>query len=393
MKTKYERNKPRVTIGTIGHVDHGKTTLTAAITQVLAAKGLAQQQSYEAIDRTPEERDRKITINATQVPYETENRHYGHVDCPGHADYIKNMIMGASQMDGGILVVSAAEGAMPQTREHILLAKQVGIPAFVVFMNKVDQVDDPELLELVEMELREMLSDFGFPGETIPFVKGSALLAQAGDPIHVKAIEKLMEAVDEYIPAPERDVEADFFMRIDGVYQVEGRGTVVSGRIDRGTIHRMDEVEVVGLRDSVTAVVTDVEMFHQSLERGEAGDSVGLLLRGVKKDEIQRGMVLAKPGSLTPARSFRAETYILTKEEGGRHTPFYDRYMPQFFFGATDVSGSVVLPDTIEMVMPGDHLEVSVELVKPVAMETRMPFTIREGGRTVGAGRIAEVIA
>lgn len=393
MKTQFERTKPHVNIGTIGHVDHGKTTLTSAITQVLAAKGLARQQSYEAIDGAPEEKARGVTITATQVPYESDTRHYGHVDCPGHADYVKNMITGASQMDGAILVVSGAEGAMPQTREHILLARQVGVPALVVFLNKIDQVDDLELLDLVEMELREMLNEYGYPGDEIPFVKGSALLALEGEPDHVAAIENLVAAVDDYIPSPTRELEADFLMPIEGVCTVEGRGTVATGRIERGTVNRNDEVELLGLRDCFKAVVTDIEMFHESMSRGEAGDSVGLLLRGVKRDELVRGMVVAKPGSLHPSRRFTAEVYVLTKEEGGRHTPFFGDYTPQFFFGTTDVPGSIKLPEGIGMVMPGDNLELQVELQKPAALEARMDFTMREGGRTVGAGRIVDVTA
>ena len=391
-KATFERNKPHVNIGTIGHVDHGKTTLTSAITQVLAAKGLAQAQAYENIDRAPEERDRRITINAAHVPYESETRHYGHVDCPGHADYVKNMITGASQMDGAILVVSAAEGAMPQTREHILLARQVGVPALVVFMNKVDQVDDPELLDLVEMELREMLSAYGYPGDEIPFVRGSALRATEGDRDHMVSIETLIRAVDTYIATPERDLDKPFQMQVESVCSVEGRGTVVTGRIERGILRRSEEVEIVGLRETVNCVVTDIEMYHQSLEEGRAGDSVGLLLRGVRKEQVERGMSVVRPGSMAPQTRFAAEVYVLTKDEGGRHTPFFRNYTPQFFFGTTDVPGAIELPETIDMVMPGDHVRMEVTLQKPVAIEERMEFSIREGGRTVGAGRVAELV-
>ncbi|MEZ5323856.1 MAG: elongation factor Tu [Verrucomicrobiales bacterium] len=391
-KAAFERNKPHVNIGTIGHVDHGKTTLTAAITQVLAAKGLAQAQAYENIDKAPEERDRKITINASHVPYESETRHYGHVDCPGHADYVKNMITGASQMDGAILVVSAAEGAMPQTREHILLARQVGVPALVVFMNKVDQVDDPELLDLVEMELREMLNDYGYPGDDVPFVRGSALRAMANDPVHVSAIEKLIDAVDNYIATPDRDLDKPFLMPIESVCTVEGRGTVVTGRIERGILQRMEEIELVGLRDTRKCVVTDIEMYHRSLDEGRAGDSVGLLLRGVRKEEVERGMYAIKPGSVAPHMRFDAEVYVLMKEEGGRHTPFFRNYTPQFFFGTTDVPGMIELPEAVDMVMPGDNVRMTVTLQKSVALEQRMEFSIREGGRTVGAGRVADVV-
>ncbi len=393
-KQTYERNKPHVNIGTIGHVDHGKTSLTSAITSVLAGKGFAQAQAYEDIDRAPEERARGVTITAAHAPYESASRHYGHVDCPGHADYVKNMITGASQMDGAILVVSAADGAMPQTREHILLARQVGVPALVVFMNKTDQVDDPELLDLVELELREMLSEYGYPGDEIPIVRGSALRALEGDSDHVAAIEKLIDAVDSYIPTPERVLDGDFKMPIDSVRTVEGRGTVVTGRIERGVVRRGEEVEILGLRDeALRTTVTDIEMFHQSLGEGRAGDSVGLLLRGVKREDIERGMVVAKTASVDAATRFTAEVYVLNKDEGGRHTPFFGNYRPQFFFGTTDVTGSIELPDGIEMVMPGDNVEMTVELQKPVALEKRMDFSIREGGRTIGAGRVADIVA
>ncbi|MEM0970147.1 MAG: elongation factor Tu [Verrucomicrobiota bacterium] len=392
-KETFVREKPHVNIGTIGHVDHGKTTLTSAITQVLAGKGLAQAQAYEQIDAAPEERDRKITITAAHVPYESETRHYGHVDCPGHADYIKNMITGASQMDGAILVVSAADGAMPQTREHILLARQVGVPKLVVFLNKVDQIDDPELLDLVELELRELLSQFEFPGDEIPVIHGSALLATQGDPQHMEAIERLIAAVDDYIPTPKRDEEGPFLMPVESVYSIEGRGTVVSGRVERGSIHRGHEVTLVGLRDEVRrCTVTDIETYQQSLQEGVAGDSVGLLLRGVRREEVERGQIIAAPDSLHPHRSFRAEVYVLTKDEGGRHTPFFADYTPQFFFRTTDVTGRISLPGGIEMVMPGDHVEMTVELQKPVALEARTGISIREGNRTIGAGRVSALL-
>ena len=391
-KATFERNKPYVNVGTIGHVDHGKTSLTSAITQVLAGKGLAQAQAYDQIDAAPEERDRQITINASHVPYESETRHYGHVDCPGHADYVKNMITGASQMDGAILVVSAAEGPMPQTREHILLARQVGVPALVVFLNKVDQVDDEELIDLVEMEIREQLSEFDYPGDTVPVIRGSALLALQGVPEHVEAIERLVAAVDEFIPTPELDIDGDFLMPIENVLTIEGRGTVVTGKIRRGVVKRMGEVEILGLRDTQKTTVTDIEMHHQLLEEGRAGDSVGLLLRGVHRDEVERGQVVALPGSIRPYRKFRAEIYVLSTKEGGRHTPFFDDYEPQFFFDTTDVTGSITLAEGVEIVMPGDTVELTVDLGKPVALEPRMDIAIREGGRTVGAGRVTELI-
>ena len=391
-KKTYQRKKPHVNIGTIGHVDHGKTSLTSAITSVLADKGFAQAQAYDQIDRAPEERLRGVTINTSHVPYESETRHYGHVDCPGHADYVKNMISGASQMDGAILVVSAAEGAMPQTREHILLARQVGVPALVVFMNKTDQVDDLELLDLVELELREMLSDYDYPGDEVPVIRGSALLALEGDPEHVAAIESLIDAVDRYIPTPERKIDGDLWIPVESVCAVPGRGTVVTGRIVRGVIRRGEEVEIVGLRNErIRTTVTDLEMFHQSLDEGQAGDSVGILLRGVKKEEIERGMVVVHAGSVEPETQFTAEVYVLSKEEGGRHTPFFGNYTPQFFFGTTDVPGAIELPEGVEMVMPGDNVKLSVGLQKPVVLEARMEFSMREGGKTVGAGRIVEI--
>lgn len=392
-KVTFERNKPYLNVGTIGHVDHGKTSLTSAITQVLAGKGLAQAQAYENIDAAPEERDRKITINASHVPYESENRKYGHVDCPGHADYVKNMITGASQMDGAILVVSAADGPMPQTREHILLARQIGVPAIVVFLNKVDQIDDDELVDLVEMEIREQLNSFDYKGDEVPVVRGSALLALQGHPVHVSAIEQLVAAVDAFIPTPKPDTEGNFLMPIESVLTIEGRGTVVTGKIRRGKLKRMSEVEVIGFRDTFTTTVTDIEMHRQILEEGQAGDSVGLLLRGVSRDEVERGQVLALPGSIEPHRKFRAEIYVLSKEEGGRHTPFFDDYEPQFFFDTTDITGSITLPDGVDIVMPGDTVEIGVDLGKAVALEPRMEIALREGGRTVGAGRVTEILS
>ncbi|MCB9059637.1 MAG: elongation factor Tu [Calditrichae bacterium] len=391
-KQKFDRSKPHVNIGTIGHVDHGKTTLTAAITLVLSAKGLSEVRSFDSIDNAPEERERGITIATAHVEYTTEKRHYAHVDCPGHADYVKNMITGAAQMDGAILVVSAADGPMPQTREHVLLARQVNVPYIVVFMNKVDQVDDPELLELVELELRELLSSYEFPGDDLPIVKGSALNA-LNDPSgkDAEAILELMDAVDSYIPTPERDVDKPFIMPIEDVFSITGRGTVGTGRIERGVVNVGDEVEMIGLGVNRKVVVTGVEMFRKLLDRGEAGDNVGLLLRGVNKEDIERGMVLAKPGSITPHKKFKGEVYVLTKEEGGRHTPFFDGYRPQFYFRTTDVTGSIKLPDGIEMVMPGDNITVEVELGKEIAMEKELRFAIREGGRTVGAGVVAEI--
>lgn len=391
-KPKYERQKPHINIGTIGHVDHGKTTLTSAITAVLAEHGLAAERAYADIDNSPEERQRGVTINTTNVKFETAKRHYGHADCPGHADYVKNMIAGAAQMDGAILVISAGDGAMPQTREHILLARQVGVPAIVVFMNKTDLVSDPELLDLVEMEVRELLTHFGFPGDEIPIVRGSALRALEGDSGHRESIGRLLDAVDEYIPTPERSVQGDFLMTVDGIHSIEGRGTAVSGLIERGIVHRMDEVEILGLGEGRTSTVTDIEMYHESLDEGRAGENVGLLLRGVKHDEIRRGQAIVKPGSIRPHAKFRAEIYILSKEEGGRHKPFFSNYSPQFFFGATNVTGSVQLPDGVELVMPGDNVALQVELKAPVAIEEHMRFAIREGGKTIGAGHIVELV-
>ena len=391
-KESFERNKPHVNVGTIGHVDHGKTTLTAAITTTLADKGFAEKRAYDEIDGAPEERERGITISTAHVEYETESRHYAHVDCPGHADYVKNMITGAAQMDGGILVVSAADGPMPQTREHILLARQVGVPALVVFLNKVDQVDDEELLDLVEMEVRELLSQYEFPGDDIPIVRGSALKALEGDATHQENIMKLMEAVDEYIPLPDRPIDQDFLMPIEDVFSIEGRGTVATGRVERGIIKKMEEVEIVGIRETQKTVVTDIEMFRKLLDEGQAGDNVGLLVRGLKKDELERGQVIAKPGSITPHKKFTAEVYVLSKDEGGRHTPFFNNYRPQFYFRTTDVTGSVDLPDGVEMVMPGDNVSITVELITPIAMEKTIRFAIREGGRTVGAGRVADIL-
>ncbi len=394
-KAKFERNKPHCNIGTIGHVDHGKTSLTAAITKILAKTGGATFTAYDQIDKAPEERARGITISTAHVEYETKKRHYAHVDCPGHADYVKNMITGAAQMDGAILVVSAADGPMPQTREHILLARQVGVPALVVFLNKVDMVDDPELLELVEMEVRELLSSYQFPGDDIPIIKGSALCAlQDREPeLGEQAILKLMEAVDAYIPQPERAKDRPFLMPIEDVFSISGRGTVVTGRIERGLVTVGDEVEIVGLRATQKTIVTGVEMFRKLLDRGEAGDNIGALLRGTKREEVERGQVLAKPGSITPHTKFKAEAYILTKEEGGRHTPFFTNYRPQFYFRTTDVTGIVHLPEGTEMVMPGDNVSMDVELIAPIAMDDGLRFAIREGGRTVGAGVVAKVEA
>ncbi len=391
-KEAFQRNKPHVNIGTIGHVDHGKTTLTAAITTVLSKKGFAQARAYDQIDAAPEEKERGITINTAHVEYETEKRHYAHVDCPGHADYVKNMITGAAQMDGGVLVVSAADGPMPQTREHILLARQVGVPALVVFMNKVDMVDDPELLDLVEMEVRDLLSKYDFPGDDIPIVKGSALKALEGDPEHEANILKLMDAVDSYIPLPERPIDKDFLMPVEDVFAIEGRGTVCTGRVERGIVKKMSEVEIVGIRPTVKTTVTDIEMFRKLLDEGRAGDNVGLLLRGTKKTDIERGQVIAKPGSVTPHKKFTAEVYVLSKDEGGRHTPFFNNYRPQFYFRTTDVTGSVKLPEGVEMVMPGDNVSIEVELITPIAMEKTIRFAIREGGKTVGAGRVATIL-
>ena len=391
-KEQFERNKPHVNVGTIGHVDHGKTTLTAAITSVLAETVGGVAKAYDEIDAAPEERERGITISTAHVEYETANRHYAHVDCPGHADYVKNMITGAAQMDGAILVVSAADGPMPQTREHILLARQVGVPAVVVFLNKTDQVDDDELLELVEMEVRELLGMYEYPADDIPVVKGSALKALEGDAGQKEAIMKLMEAVDSYIPLPERPVDKDFLMPIEDVFSIEGRGTVATGRIERGIVKKMEEVEIVGIRDTAKTTVTDIEMFRKLLDEGRAGDNVGLLLRGMKKEDLERGQVIAKTGSVTPHTKFKAEIYVLSKDEGGRHTPFFSNYRPQFYFRTTDVTGSIKLPDGVEMVMPGDNVELEVDLITPIAMEKTMRFAIREGGRTVGAGRVGDII-
>jgi len=393
-KAKFERTKPHCNIGTIGHVDHGKTSLTAAITKVLAEKGGATFTAYDQIDKAPEEKARGITISTAHVEYETENRHYAHVDCPGHADYVKNMITGAAQMDGAILVVSAADGPMPQTREHILLARQVGVPALVVFLNKVDMVDDPELLELVELEVRELLSSYEFPGDDIPIVPGSALVAlEDGDPkLGRDAILELMKQVDAYIPQPERPKDKPFLMPIEDVFSISGRGTVVTGRVERGVIKVGEEIEIVGLRPTQKTTCTGVEMFRKLLDQGEAGDNIGALLRGTKREEVERGQVLAKPGSITPHTKFKAEAYILTKEEGGRHTPFFTNYRPQFYFRTTDVTGVVHLPEGTEMVMPGDNISMTVELIAPIAMDEGLRFAIREGGRTVGAGVVASII-
>ena len=393
-KEKFERNKPHCNIGTIGHVDHGKTTLTAAITKVLADVGGAEFSAFDQIDNAPEERERGITIATSHVEYETDGRHYAHVDCPGHADYVKNMITGAAQMDGGILVVSAADGPMPQTREHILLARQVGVPALAVFMNKVDQVDDEELLELVEMEIRELLNEYEFPGDDIPIIKGSALAALEGrdDAIGKEAIMELMKQVDAYIPQPERPVDQPFLMAIEDVFSISGRGTVVTGRVERGVINVNEEIEIVGVKETQTSVCTGVEMFRKLLDQGEAGDNVGILLRGVEREAVERGQVLCKPKSITPHTKFKASAYILTKEEGGRHTPFFTNYRPQFYFRTTDVTGVVTLPAGTEMVMPGDNIEVDVELIVPIAMEDNLRFAIREGGRTVGAGVVSAII-
>jgi elongation factor Tu len=393
-KEKFTRDKPHCNIGTIGHVDHGKTSLTAAITKVLAESGGATFTAYDQIDKAPEEKARGITISTSHVEYQTKNRHYAHVDCPGHADYVKNMITGAAQMDGAILVVSAADGPMPQTREHILLARQVGVPALVVFMNKVDMVDDPELLELVEMEVRELLSSYDFPGDTIPIVKGSALAALEDKTPEIgrEAVLKLMEAVDGYIPQPDRPKDQPFLMPIEDVFSISGRGTVVTGRIERGIIKVGEEVEIIGIRPTSKSTVTGVEMFRKLLDQGEAGDNVGCLLRGVDREGVERGQVLAKPGSIKPHKKFKAEAYILTKEEGGRHTPFFNNYRPQFYFRTTDVTGVVTLPEGTEMVMPGDNVAMTVELITPIAMEEKLRFAIREGGRTVGAGVVAAII-
>ena len=392
-KEKFERTKPHVNVGTIGHVDHGKTTLTSAMTLVLSKKGLAQYMDFGSIDKAPEERERGITIATAHVEYQSEKRHYAHVDCPGHADYVKNMITGAAQMDGAILVVSASDGPMPQTREHILLARQVGVPYIVVFMNKVDMVDDPELLDLVELEIRELLSKYEFPGDDVPVIRGSALKAgeNPDDPEATKCIYEILDALDEYIPLPERPKDKPFLMPVEDVFSITGRGTVGTGRIERGVIHVGDKVERVGIRETKDTVVTGVEMFRKLLDQGEAGDNVGLLLRGMDKDELERGMVLAAPGSVTPHTKFLGEVYILTKEEGGRHTPFFNNYRPQFYFRTTDVTGSVTLPEGTEMVMPGDNVTIDVALVQPIAMEQELRFAIREGGRTVGAGVVTQI--
>jgi elongation factor Tu len=394
-KEKFERTKPHVNVGTIGHVDHGKTTLTAAITKALEKKGMASFIAFDEIDKAPEEKERGITIATAHVEYETENRHYAHVDCPGHADYVKNMITGAAQMDGAILVVSAADGPMPQTREHVLLARQVNVPSIVVYLNKADMVDDEELLDLVELEVRELLSSYDFPGDDIPVIRGSALQALESDDAdseEVKSIFELMEAVDSYIPMPERDVDKDFLMPIEDIFSISGRGTVVTGRVERGIVKVGEEIEIVGIKETTKTVVTGVEMFRKLLDQGQAGDNIGVLLRGTKKDEVERGQVLAKPGSITPHTKFKGEVYILTKEEGGRHTPFFDGYRPQFYFRTTDVTGASKLPQGTEMVMPGDNVNLEVELIAPIAMEKGVRFAIREGGRTVGAGTVTDII-
>jgi len=393
-KEKFERNKPHVNIGTIGHVDHGKTTLTAAITTVLANRGLAELRSFDSIDNAPEEKERGITINTAHVEYQTEKRHYAHVDCPGHADYVKNMVTGAAQMDGAILVVAATDGPMPQTREHILLARQVGVPKIVVFMNKVDMVDDPEILELVEMEIRDLLSFYGFDGDATPVIQGSALGGLNNDAKWVEKIMELMNAVDEFIPLPPRQIDLPFLMPIEDFFSITGRGTVATGRIERGIITVGEEVEIVGMQvERMKSIVTGVEMFRKLLDKGEAGDNVGLLLRGIDKNDIRRGMVMAKPGSITPHTKFKAEIYVLKKEEGGRHTPFHNKYRPQFYFRTTDVTGEILLPEGREMVMPGDNVTITVELIVPVAMDKGLRFAIREGGRTVGAGQVTEIVA
>ena len=393
-KAKFERTKPHLNIGTIGHVDHGKTTLTAAITKVLAAKGGAEFLPFDKIDKSPEERERGVTISISHVEYETETRHYAHVDCPGHADYVKNMITGAAQMDGAILVVSAADGPMPQTREHILLARQVGVPYIVVYLNKADMLDDAELLDLVELEVRELLNQYKFPGDDIPFVKGSALKALEGDTgeLGEESIMKLLDAVDSYIPEPKRDIDKPFLMPVEDVFSISGRGTVVTGRAERGIVKVGEEIEIVGIRDTTKTVVTGVEMFRKLLDEGRAGDNIGCLLRGIKKEDVERGQVLAKPGSITPHTKFTCEAYILTKEEGGRHPPFFNGYRPQFYFRTTDVTGVATLPEGIEMVMPGDNTNLSVELIAPIAMEEGLRFAIREGGRTVGAGVVTKIV-
>ena len=393
-KAKFERTKPHCNVGTIGHVDHGKTTLTAAITKILAESGGAEFVAYDKIDKAPEEKARGITINTAHVEYETESRHYAHVDCPGHADYVKNMITGAAQMDGAILVVSAADGPMPQTREHILLARQVGVPALVVYLNKADQVDDEEIIELVELEVRELLSMYEFPGDDIPFVVGSALQALDGSDGELAApsVHKLMAAVDEYIPTPDRPVDRPFLMPIEDVFSILGRGTVVTGRVERGIVRTGEDVEIVGIKETTKTVCTGVEMFRKLLDEGQAGDNIGVLLRGTKRDEVERGQVLSKPGAITPHTKFKAETYVLSKEEGGRHTPFFSNYRPQFYFRTTDVTGSIELPEGVEMVMPGDNVTMAVNLIAPIAMDEGLRFAIREGGRTVGAGVVTDII-
>ncbi len=391
-KQKFERTKPHVNIGTIGHIDHGKTTLTAAITKVLSEKGLADFTPFDQIDKAPEEKERGITIAIAHVEYQTDKRHYAHVDCPGHADYIKNMITGAAQMDGAILVVSAADGPMPQTREHVLLARQVNVPYIVVALNKVDMVDDPELLDLVELEVRELLSSYEFPGDDLPVVRLSALKALEGDEEAKQAILELLEAVDTYIPEPTRDIDKPFLMSIEDVFSITGRGTVVTGRVERGVLKKMEEVEIVGIKPTRKTVATDLEMFRKLLDEVQAGDNVGVLLRGIDKDEVERGQVLAKPGTITPHTDFNAQVYVLSKDEGGRHTPFFNGYRPQFYFRTTDVTGTAHLPEGVEMVMPGDNVEMHVELIAPIAMEEGLRFAIREGGRTVGAGRVTEIV-
>ena len=391
-KEKFDRSKPHVNIGTIGHVDHGKTTLTAAITTILAKKGLAKAQAYDQIDAAPEEKERGITINTAHVEYETEKRHYAHVDCPGHADYVKNMITGAAQMDGGILVIAATDGPMAQTREHILLARQVGVPRLVVFLNKCDMVDDEELIDLVEMETRELLSEYGFPGDDTPIVRGSALKALEGDPKWVEKIDELMAIVDDYIPTPVRDTDKPFLMPIEDVFTITGRGTVVTGRVERGQVRVGDAVEIIGIRDTQNSVVTGVEMFRKLLDYAEAGDNIGVLLRGINRDQVQRGQVLAKPKSVTPHKKFTAQVYVLSKDEGGRHTPFFSNYRPQFYFRTTDVTGIITLAAGTEMVMPGDNTTMTVELIHPIAMEQGTKFSIREGGHTVGAGSVVEIL-
>ena len=391
-KQKFERTKPHVNIGTIGHIDHGKTTLTAAITTYLAKQGMAEAKDYASIDSAPEEKERGITINTAHVEYETKNRHYAHVDCPGHADYVKNMITGAAQMDGGILVVAATDGPMPQTREHILLSRQVGVPRLVVFLNKCDMVDDEELIELVEMEVRDLLSEYDFPGDEVPVIRGSALKALEGDPAWTPKIDELMEAVDTYIPTPQRDTDKPFLMPIEDVFTITGRGTVVTGRVERGTVKVGDEVEIIGIKETQKTVVTGVEMFRKLLDKAEAGDNIGALLRGITREAVQRGQVLAKPGSVHPHHKFNAQVYVLSKDEGGRHTPFFSNYRPQFYFRTTDVTGVIMLPEGVEMVMPGDNVEMIVELIHPIAIEQGTKFSIREGGRTVGAGSVTTII-